>query len=62
MLASIAALQSAHYLGYPPLLAVLASIAFICLWPAGRLCRHLERATPASPSFTPAHEVIHAHL
>ncbi|MGN2437062.1 MFS transporter [Pseudomonas syringae] len=61
MLASIAALQSAHYLGYPPLLAVLVSIAFICLWPAWCLCRRLERATPASLSFTPAHEVIHAH-
>lgn len=39
MLASIAALQVAHHLGYAPLLYGLAVIACACLWPARQLCR-----------------------
>ncbi|MFJ4142892.1 MFS transporter [Pseudomonas sp. NPDC089734] len=62
MLGSMAALQVAHYLGYPSLLAILAAIACLCLWPALRLRRRLERTHSASTSTTPAQEVIHAHL
>lgn len=60
MLGSMAALQVAHYLGYPALLAILSAIACICLWPALRLRRRLERTS--STSSTSAQEVIHAHL
>jgi MFS transporter (putative signal transducer) len=48
MLASLAALQIAHHLGYPRLLELLAGIACLCLWPAYRLCRRLT-AAPSSP-------------
>ncbi|GAB7528416.1 MFS transporter [Pseudomonas sp. 3A(2025)] len=41
MLASIAALQVAHHLGYAPLLYGLAAIACACLWPARWLCLRL---------------------
>ncbi|MBX8573678.1 MFS transporter [Pseudomonas cichorii] len=63
MLGSMAALQVAHHLGYPALLAILSAIACLCLWPALRLRRRLERtsSTP-STSTAPAQEVIHAHL
>jgi len=42
MLASLAALQVAHFAGYGPLLAGLAGIALVSLWPARRLCRRLQ--------------------
>ncbi|MDO7925494.1 MFS transporter [Pseudomonas sp. KFB-139] len=61
MLGSIASLQVAHHLGYPALLAILAAIACLSLWPALRLRRRLERASSTS-SNAPAQEVIHAHL
>ncbi|WP_095097805.1 MFS transporter [Pseudomonas sp. Irchel 3A5] len=42
MLASLATLQVAHYLGYPRLLLGLALIACVCLWPARKLCLKLQ--------------------
>ncbi|MBX8499134.1 MFS transporter [Pseudomonas lijiangensis] len=62
MLGSMAALQVAHYLGYPALLTILSAIACLCLWPALRLRHRLERtSSTSSTSATPAQEVIHAH-
>ncbi|MDR0280620.1 MAG: MFS transporter [Paucimonas sp.] len=43
MLGSMAALQVAHVTGYAPLLAGLAVIAWMSLWPARRLCARLHR-------------------
>ncbi|MHA6195451.1 MFS transporter [Pseudomonas wadenswilerensis] len=48
MLGSMAALQVAHVVGYAPLLAGLAVIAWISLWSARRLCLRIEPA--ANPS------------
>ncbi|MEE4149490.1 MFS transporter [Pseudomonas viridiflava] len=62
MLASMAAMQCAHYLGYPPLLAILAALALVCLWPAWRLRHRLEHTPSITPSSTPAQEVAHVHL
>ena len=45
MVASLGAMQVAHFVGYGGLLAGLAAIAVIRLWPARRLCLHLERRT-----------------
>ncbi|OLS64445.1 MFS transporter [Pseudomonas putida] len=45
MVASLGAMQVAHFVGYGGLLAGLAAIAVISLWPARRLCLHLERRT-----------------
>lgn len=45
MLASLATLQVAHYVGYPQLLSGLAGVACICLWPARKLCLKLQRQT-----------------
>lgn len=43
MLASLAALQVAHRVGYGGLLAGLAVIAWVSLWPARRLLEKLRR-------------------
>lgn len=43
MLASLLAMQVAHYVGYPLLLLGLALIASACLWPARRLCLKLKQ-------------------
>ncbi|MHC6227396.1 MFS transporter [Pseudomonas sp. X10] len=62
MLASMAALQVAQHAGYPLLLAGLAAIAWLCLWPACHLRRRLERGLGAHPSSQPAQEVLNAHV
>lgn len=43
MVASLGAMQVAHFAGYGGLLAGLAAIAVISLWPARRLCLKLEQ-------------------
>ena len=45
MLASLATLQVAHYLGYPQLLLCLAVIACVCLYPARKMCLRLQQQT-----------------
>ena len=45
MVASLGAMQVAHVAGYAGLLTGLAVIALVSLWPARRLCLHLERQT-----------------
>jgi len=50
MLASLAAMQVAHRVGYGGLLAGLAVVAVVCVWPARGLCKRLElmASSPAS--------------
>lgn len=51
MLASLAALQLAGAWGYPPLLGLLAAVAWGCLYPAWWMCKRLcsERPAAANP-------------
>jgi MFS transporter (putative signal transducer) len=55
MLASMAALQLAHYMGYQPALTLFALVAIAALWPAHQLCRRLVAAVPATPEILAAH-------